>query len=95
MDISNANFVAVFLSLILDSSRIAYEYFGPNIISSVKTIQVSFKNNKVKDGVTYEWSWGDGSSNTITSDEIVEHSFENQSTTTALQYNVTLVATAN
>ncbi len=55
-------------------------------------LEVSFKNNNVKDGVTYEWSWGDGSSNTITSDEIVEHSFENQSTTTALQYNVTLVA---
>ena len=58
-------------------------------------LSVTFKNEDIKEGVTYLWEWGDGSAPTITSDATVTHEFENNSTTTTLSYNVTLIATNN
>ena len=58
-------------------------------------LSVTFKNEDIKEGVTYLWEWGDGSAPTITTDATVTHKFENNSTTTTLSYNVTLIATNN
>ena len=54
-------------------------------------LEVTFMNENIESGVTYEWTWGDGSPSTRTSDEVISHVFENNSTS-ILTYNISLIA---
>jgi len=64
--------------------------------SSCNPYPVTFTNNNIIPGVTYEWSWGDGTSNDITTNETsITHEFVNSSTTAILSYSIVLTATNN
>lgn len=55
---------------------------------------ITFTNDKVEQGVTYTWQWGDGSADVqTTTQSSLQHTFENASTSVPRQYTVRLSAT--
>jgi len=66
--------------------------FTPDVnLEGCSALDIVFDNNDVQPGIIYEWSWGDGSPSTRSSDEQVMHSFVNNSSS-PLSYTVTLTA---
>ena len=60
--------------------------------------QIEFTNQDVRMGVTYTWSWGDGSQNDITTNTnpvVINHSFNNYSYYNNANYQVRLQATTD
>ena len=56
-------------------------------------LEVTFTNNDVQAGTVYEWNFGDGSANLITTDVTVVHSYINNSTTSDISFSPMLTAT--
>lgn len=56
-------------------------------------LEVTFTNNDIQAGTVYEWNFGDGSANLITTDVTVVHSYINNSTVSDISFSPMLTAT--